>query len=126
MPAAASRSVYLIETYCTPRSLWWTRPPPRTGRRSCRACSSASSTKPACAVRETRQPEPVLGRAKPDPWDTPRKDVDDEGDIDETGPRRDVGKIGHPQGVRTRCFELPIDAIKRTRGRCIADCGPHR
>src|SRR3954452_11611605 len=33
--------------------------------------------------------------------DTPRKDVDDEGDIDETGPGRDVGKIGHPQGVRT-------------------------
>ena len=27
-----------------------------TGRRSCRACSSASSTKPACAVRLTRQP----------------------------------------------------------------------
>src|SRR5207248_2933086 len=26
-------------------SLWWTRPPPRIGRRSCRACSSASSTK---------------------------------------------------------------------------------
>src|SRR3954466_3377494 len=24
MPASASRSVYLIETYCTPRSLWWT------------------------------------------------------------------------------------------------------
>jgi hypothetical protein len=34
MPASASRSVYLIETYCTPRSLWWTRPPPRTGLRS--------------------------------------------------------------------------------------------
>src|SRR3954462_15616368 len=47
---------------CTPRSLWWTRPPPRTGRRSCRACSSASSTKPACAVRETRQP--TIRRAK--------------------------------------------------------------
>ena len=25
--------------------------------------------------------------------DTPRKDVDDKGDIDETGPRRDIGKI---------------------------------
>src|SRR5215210_3413779 len=55
--------------------------------------------------------------------DTPRKDVDDEGDIDKTGPRCDVGKVGYPQGVRTRCFELPIDAIERTRGRCIADCG---
>src|SRR3954449_11931661 len=55
--------------------------------------------------------------------DAPREDVDDEGDIDETGPRRDVGKVGHPQGVRTRRFELPIDAIERTRGRRIADCG---
>src|SRR3954447_683751 len=51
---------------------------------------------------------------------TPRKDVDDESDIDKTGPRRDVGKVGHPQGVRTRCFELPIDAIERTRRRRIA------
>src|SRR3954447_13005219 len=58
--------------------------------------------------------------------DTPRKDVDDEGDIDETGPCRDVGKVGYPQGVRTRCFELPIDTIARTRGRGIADCGPDR
>src|SRR3954449_9157123 len=53
--------------------------------------------------------------------DAPREDVDDEGDIDETGPRRDVGKVGHPQGVRTRRFELPIDAIERTRGGRIAD-----
>ena len=48
------------------------------------------------------------------------KSVDDEGDMDETGPRRDVGKVGHPQGVRMRRFELPIDAIERTRGRGIA------
>src|SRR4051794_34277058 len=55
--------------------------------------------------------------------DAPREDVDDEGDIDETGPRRDVSKVGHPQGVRTRRFELPIDAIERTRGGRIADRG---
>src|SRR3954451_373096 len=109
-----------MDTYWLPLSLWCTSPPRWTGRRSCGACSSASSTKPACAVRETRQPEPVRGRAKPDPWDAPRKDVDDEGDIDETGPRRDVGKVGHPQGVRTRRFELPIDVIERTRGGRIA------
>ena len=47
---------------CTPLSLWCTRPPPWTGRRSCRACSRASSTKPACAVRDTRQP--TMRRAK--------------------------------------------------------------
>ena len=33
-----------------------TSPPRWTGRRSCSACSSASSMKPACAVREARQP----------------------------------------------------------------------
>src|SRR3954471_14127657 len=54
---------------------------------------------------------------------TPRKDVDDEGDIDETNPRRDVGKVGHPQGVRTRRIELPTDVIERTRGGRIAECG---
>ena len=75
-------------------------------------------------MRETRQPEPVLGRAKPDPWDAPGKGVDDKGDIDEASPRRDAGKVRPPQGVRARCPELPIDAIERTRGRCIADCGP--
>src|SRR4051812_16727666 len=52
--------------------------------------------------------------------DTPRKDVDDAGDIDKTGPRCEAGNLGYPQRVRTRCFELPIDAIERTRGRRIA------
>src|SRR3954453_13262624 len=72
------------------------------------------------------QHEAGVSRAGDTPADdAPCKDVDEEGDIDETGPRRDVGKVGHPQGVRTRCFELPIDAIERTRGRRIADGGPH-
>ena len=52
--------------------------------------------------------------------DTPRKDIDDAGDIDKTGPRCEAGNLGYPQRVRTRCFELPIDAIERTRGRRIA------
>src|ERR1041385_9331242 len=39
---------------------------------------------------------------------TPRQDVDEEGDREETGAGRDGGKIGHPQGVRTRCFERPL------------------
>jgi hypothetical protein len=47
---------------CTPRSLWCTRPPWRTGRRSHSACSSASSTKSARAERDTRQP--TMRRAK--------------------------------------------------------------
>src|SRR3954464_13587163 len=71
------------------------------------------------------QHEAGMSRAGDTPADdTPRKDVDHEGDIDETGPRRDVSKVGHPQGVRTRRFELPINAIERTGGCRIADCGP--
>src|SRR3954464_5434294 len=47
------------------------------------------------------QHEAGVSRAGDTPADdAPRKDIDDEGDIDETGPRRDVGKVGHPQGVR--------------------------
>src|SRR5689334_19810952 len=57
--------------------------------------------------------------------DAPCEGVDDESDIDKTGPRRDVGKVGHPQGVRTRRFELPIDAIERTRDHRLADSGPY-
>src|SRR5580704_10592533 len=39
-----------------PLSLWCTSLLPCTGRRSWRACSRASRTKLACAVRLTRQP----------------------------------------------------------------------
>jgi hypothetical protein len=73
------------------------------------------------------QHEAGMSRAGDTPADdAPCKGVDNEGDIDETGPGRDVGKVGHPQGIWTRRFELPIDAIERTRRRRIADRGPHR
>lgn len=75
----------LIETYCTPRS------PPWTGRRANRTFS----------VRVRR--EAGLSRAEDTPADdAPCKDVDDEGNIDEAGSRRDVGEVGHPQGVQAR------------------------
>ena len=74
----------------TPRSLWWTRPPPCAGRRSCSACSSASSTKPVVRrPADTRQP--TMRRAI---------GIDDEGDVDEALPGRDVGEVRHPQRVR--------------------------
>src|SRR5579863_8987886 len=40
--------------------------------------------------------------------DPPRIGVDDEGDIDEAGPSRDVGKIGQPEPIRRRSVELSI------------------
>lgn len=63
-------------------------PPPRAGRRPWRACSRASRTKAACAVRLTRQP-------------TIRRGIGvDKGDIDEARPGRDAGEVGDPQHVR--------------------------
>src|SRR4051794_33880591 len=112
MPASASRSVYLIETYCTPRIAVMDE--------------AAAPDGPTLvqSLLQRVQHEAGVSRAGDTPADNaPREDVDDKGDIDETGPRRDVGKIGHPQGVRTRRFEWPIDAIERTRGGRIADCG---
>ena len=41
------------------------------------------------------------------------EDVDDESDIDEPPPGRNVGEIGDPQLVWPIHFELPIDAIQR-------------
>src|SRR3954454_15700920 len=55
-PSKATFGSVWTDAIVFPRSLWCTSPPRWTGRRSWRACSSASSTKPACAVRETRQP----------------------------------------------------------------------
>ena len=53
--------------------------------------------------------------ADPPTDDTAGNDVDDEGDIDESLPGRDVGEIGNPQLIWPICLELPIDPIQRTR-----------
>jgi len=59
--------------------------------------------------------------ARPPANDTPGKGVDDEGDIDEAGPGRDIGEVGDPQHVRRRGMELAVDMIKRTGCRPVAD-----
>jgi hypothetical protein len=46
--------------------------------------------------------------------------VDDEGDIDEARPGRDIGEVGDPQHVRRRGMELAIDVIERARCRLVA------
>lgn len=51
----------------------------------------------------------------PPAHDMSREDVDDEGDVDEALPGRDVGEIGHPQVVRAISLELPVDPIQRVR-----------
>ena len=63
-----------------------------------------------------------MRRSAGPPADDPsRVGVDDEGDIDEAGPGRDIGKIGQPKTVRRGSVELPVHMIQRTGGRLVAD-----
>ena len=41
--------------------------------------------------------------------------VDDESDVDEAGPSRDIGEVGEPEHVRGRCMELAVDVIEGAR-----------
>jgi hypothetical protein len=59
--------------------------------------------------------------AGPPADDPPRVGVDDEGDIDEAGPGRDIGKIGQPQTVRRGSVELSVPMIQRTGGPLVVD-----
>ncbi len=59
----------------------------------------------------------VQRSAHPPAHDGPAEGVDDEGGIDEACARPDVGQIGHPQPVRSRRREDPLDEI----GRALAD-----
>ena len=68
----------------------------------------------------------VGGPAGPPTDNPPGVCVDDEGDIDEAGPRRDIGKIREPQTVRRGSMELSVHVIQRTEGRLVADRCPQR
>jgi hypothetical protein len=56
--------------------------------------------------------------------DPPREGVDDEGDVDEALPGRDVGEVRQPEGVRPRRPELPVHPVGRTRGRAVGHRRP--
>lgn len=49
--------------------------------------------------------------------------IDDEGDVDEAGPGRDIGEVGEPQNVRPWCLGLAVDVIQRARRGLVADRG---
>ena len=51
-------------------------------------------------------PQPLLDDAACD-------HISDEGDIDETSPRRDIREIGHPQLIGMARLELALDQIER-------------
>ena len=46
--------------------------------------------------------------------DAPREHIDDEGDVDKTSSRRDVGKVCYPQLIGTTRLELALDQIERS------------
>jgi len=45
--------------------------------------------------------------------DPPRIGVDDEGDVDEPRPGRDVGKVRHPQHVRRWRVEPAVEVVHK-------------
>jgi hypothetical protein len=60
---------------------------------------------------------------RPPTHDHSGEDVEDEGDINDARPGRDVGEVGHPQLVRGRGSEVTIDQIRRSSILRIADRG---
>jgi len=56
MPAWANRSVYQIDRYCTPRSLWWTSGSAWMSGLSWSTCSNASSARSLRSEVDARQP----------------------------------------------------------------------
>ena len=58
--------------------------------------------------------------------DPSREDVGDEGHVDEARPRGDVGEIRHPKLIRTIGGEVPLNEIRRSKGRMIGDRGLER
>ena len=50
-----------------------------------------------------------------------RRPVDDKRDVDETLPRRNVGEICHPKGVRAGCSEIATDQVQWSRRRLIRE-----
>ena len=59
--------------------------------------------------------------AGPPADDPPCVCVDDEGDIDEAGPGRDIRKMREPQTVSSGSAELSVHVIQRTESRLVAD-----
>ena len=64
--------------------------------------------------------------ADPLAHDVSREGIDDEGDVGEALPGRDVGEVGDLQVVRTISLEVPVHPIQRTRRLGSRHRGAHR
>jgi len=54
----------------------------------------------------------------------PAPGVEDDGEIQKPGPRRNVGDVGHPQLIGAGRCEVAGDEIRRRRGRLVSEHGP--
>ena len=61
--------------------------------------------------RSEDQVGPLVGGGVPGE-DALGEDVDDERDLDETGPGPTVGEVGHPSPIRRRGPELPVEQVR--------------
>ena len=52
--------------------------------------------------------------------------IECDGQVEEAGPRRNVGDIGHPQHVRARRLELAVHPVERARRGPVAHRGFRR
>ena len=78
-----------------------------------------------CLLQRVEHEARVRRPADPPADDAACVGVDDERDVDEAGPRRDVGEVRDPQHVRPWCPELAIDVIERTRRGFVAHRRAH-
>lgn len=83
-------------------------------------------TRPQGLLQGVEDEVGVQGSADASAHDVAGEDVDNEGDVHETLPGRDICEVGDPKLVRPLRGELSIDAIERTRGRGIGPSGPYR
>jgi hypothetical protein len=65
----------------------------------------------------------LVGRHRP-PDDLPRADVEDDGKEEEAGPGRDVGDVGHPPAVGSRCGEVPLQEVGSWSSPVVPSSGP--
>ena len=94
-PAAVARSVSTTTT-ATAASLAL-----KHGVTGSRQCAAAILRIPTCEM-PTRTELSASGERRP---------VDDKRDVDETLPRRNVGEICYPKGVRAGCSEVAADRV---------------
>ena len=111
----ARRSVYLIERYWLPLSLWWMRPP------------LMSRLALMDGLLQGVENEAGMSRpAHPPADDPPGVGIDDECDIDKPVPGRDVGEVRDPQPVGSCGMELAIHLVERARRSLVTHRGADR